>query len=130
MEERALSSRAQYKELAKQSTALRDAWQVFMRQLEEALATAAGLAVFAPMVDAFMAPLKQDINQILGAVCANWDVVVVAHAKQLYETTFRQLEDRRSEFTTASDSYYAELSKYLKAKASKEDARRDDAFAR
>ncbi|KAJ2681732.1 GTPase activating protein, partial [Coemansia sp. RSA 1285] len=130
MEEHALSSRAQYKELAKQSTALRDAWQVFMRQLEEALATAAGLAVFAPMVDAFMAPLKQDLNQILGAVCANWDVVVVAHAKQLYETTFRQLEDRRSEFTTASDSYYAELSKYLKAKASKEDARRDDAFAR
>ncbi|KAJ1666277.1 hypothetical protein EV178_002388 [Coemansia sp. RSA 1646] len=130
MEDQALASRARYKELAKQSAALRDAYQVFMRHLEEALDMVGNLPVFKPMVSAFIVPLKQDINQLLNAICSNWDVVVVAHARSLYEGTFRQLEDRKSEFATTSDHYYAELGKYLKAKTSKEDEKRDDAFAR
>ncbi|KAJ2550235.1 hypothetical protein EV175_004148, partial [Coemansia sp. RSA 1933] len=130
MEEQALSNRTRYKDIAKQSAALRDAYQEFMRHLEDALGMVKGLPVFKPMVAAFIAPLKQDINQLLNAICSNWDVVVVAHARQLYEDTFRPLEDRKSEFAAASDHYYAELGKYLKAKASKEDDKRDDAFAR
>ncbi|KAJ2023325.1 hypothetical protein IWW57_004163, partial [Coemansia sp. S610] len=130
MEELALSNRTHFKELARQSTGLRDAYQVFMRQLNESLALLESMPVLEPLVNMVIQPLKHEITQLLSTLCNDWDFVVVACARKLYDTSFRLLEERKSEFDSASDQYYAELSKYLKAKASKEDERRDEAFNR
>ncbi|KAJ2884035.1 hypothetical protein H4R27_002381 [Coemansia aciculifera] len=130
MEEQALSNRTHYKDLARQSTGLRDAYQMFMRQLSESLALLESMPVLEPLVSMVIQPLKHDIAQMLSTLCNDWDFVVVACARKLYESSFKQLEERKSEFDNASEQYYTELSKYLKAKASKEDERRDEAFNR
>ncbi|KAJ2732376.1 hypothetical protein IW152_003849 [Coemansia sp. BCRC 34962] len=130
MEELALSNRTHFKELARQSTGLRDAYQAFMRQLNESLALLESMPVLEPLVTMVIQPLKHEITQMLSTLCNDWELVVVACARKLYDSSFKQLEERKSEFDNASDQYYTELSKYLKAKASKEDERRDEAFNR
>ncbi|KAJ2068694.1 hypothetical protein GGI08_000736 [Coemansia sp. S2] len=130
MEEQAFSNRTHYKDLARQSTGLRDAYQTFMRQLNESLGLLESMPVLEPLVSMVIQPLKHDIAQMLSTLCNDWDFVVVASARKLYESSFKQLEERKSEFDNASEQYYTELSKYLKAKASKEDERRDEAFNR
>ncbi|KAJ2259889.1 hypothetical protein GGI01_003349 [Coemansia sp. RSA 376] len=130
MEEQALSNRTHYKDLARQSTGLRDAYQTFMRQLNESLGLLESMPVLEPLVSMVIQPLKHDIAQMLSTLCNDWDFVIIASARKLYESSFKQLEERKSEFDNASEQYYTELSKYLKAKASKEDERRDEAFNR
>ncbi|KAJ2330662.1 hypothetical protein GGI00_003602, partial [Coemansia sp. RSA 2681] len=130
MEELALANRTHYKDLSRQSTGLRDAYQSFMKQLNESLALLESMPVLNPLVSTVIQPLKNDISQMLNTLCGNWDSVVVSSARRLYESSYKLLEERKSEFDNASDQYYSELSKYLKAKASKEDDRRDEAFNR
>ncbi|KAJ2824389.1 hypothetical protein GGI24_003422, partial [Coemansia furcata] len=87
------------------------------------------MPVLEPLVCMVIQPLKHDITQMLATLCNDWDAVV-ACARKLYESSFKQLEERKTEFDNASEQYYTELKKYLKAKASKEDERRDEAFNR
>ncbi|KAJ2760825.1 hypothetical protein IWQ57_006203, partial [Coemansia nantahalensis] len=129
LESQALESRGHYKELARQSTGLREAYQAFMRQLTEAMAAAEALAVVQPLREAFLEPMKADINQLLNTVCTNWDLVVVSYARRLYEGTLRSLDERKAEFDAATEQHYGEMLKYLKAKPSASDERRDAAFA-
>ncbi|KAJ2328742.1 hypothetical protein GGH92_009813, partial [Coemansia sp. RSA 2673] len=117
MEEQALSNRTHYKDLARQSTGLRDAYQTFMRQLNESLGLLESMPVLEPLVSMVIQPLKHDIAQMLSTLCNDWDFVIIASARKLYESSFKQLEERKSEFDNASEQYYTELSKYLKAKA-------------
>ncbi|KAJ2500414.1 hypothetical protein GGH96_002742 [Coemansia sp. RSA 1972] len=130
MEAQAMASRSQYKELTRQTSSLNDACQEFMRALTEALARVEGLAVAQPLVRAFISPLKNDVGQLLSTVCTNWDAVVVTHARRLYESTFRSLDERKAEFDAGSGQFYGEMGKHLKAKASREDERRDEMFER
>ncbi|KAJ2359502.1 hypothetical protein GGF43_000122 [Coemansia sp. RSA 2618] len=130
MEAQALASRAQYKELARQTAGLSEACQEFMRALADALSHVEALAVARPLVQAFIEPLKSDVAQLLSTVCTNWDAVVVTHARRLYEGAFRHLDERKAEFDAGSEQFYADMAKHLKAKASREDARRDEAFER
>ncbi|KAJ2745672.1 hypothetical protein GGI20_001997 [Coemansia sp. BCRC 34301] len=130
MEELALANRTHYKDLARQSTGLRDAYQLFMKQLNESMALLESMPVLDPLVTTVIQPLKHDIGQVLNTLCSSWDSVVVNSARRLYESSFKLLEEHKSEFDSASDQYYSELSKYLKVKASKEDERRDEAFNR
>ncbi|KAJ2803089.1 hypothetical protein H4R20_003028 [Coemansia guatemalensis] len=128
LEAQAQQSRTKYKEIWRQTTGLREAYQAFMRELTGALAVVEGLTVVQPLAG-FLATMKADLNQQLNTVCTNWDLVVVTYAKRMYEGTFRQLDERRAEFEQASDQYYTELTKYLKGKASRDDERRDAAIA-
>ncbi|KAJ2888289.1 hypothetical protein IWW38_004968, partial [Coemansia aciculifera] len=131
MEEVALANRTCYKDLSRQSTGLRDAYQSFMKQLNESLALLESMPVLDPLVSTVIQPLKRDIGQLLKGLCSQWEAIIVANARRLYESSYRHLEERKSEFDGASDHYYSELSKYLKLKASaKEDERRDEAFNR
>ncbi|PIA15497.1 hypothetical protein COEREDRAFT_74993, partial [Coemansia reversa NRRL 1564] len=128
LEVQAQQSRTKYKEMWRQTTGLREAYQGFMRELTGALAMIESLAVVQPLAG-FMAAMKTDINQQLNTVCTNWDLVVVTYAKRMYERTFRQLDERRVEFEQASEQYYTELTKYLKSKTSRDDEHRDAAIA-
>ncbi|KAJ2083318.1 hypothetical protein H4R24_000878 [Coemansia sp. RSA 988] len=128
LEAQAQQSRTKYKEIWRQTTGLREAYQGFMRELTGALAAVEGLAVVQPLTG-FLTAMKTDLNQQLNTVCTNWDLVVVTYAKRMYEGTFRQLDERRAEFEQTSDQYYTELTKYLKGKASRDDERRDAAIA-
>ncbi|KAJ2157340.1 hypothetical protein GGF46_004575 [Coemansia sp. RSA 552] len=125
MERQAADSRTQYKELARQATGLRVAYQEFMGHLVAALALVEGLPAVQPLVETFLAPLKADINQMLGTVCTNWDLVVVTYGRRLYESSFRHLEERKAEFESASNTYYNELARHVK----RDSARRDEHFA-
>ncbi|KAJ1735989.1 hypothetical protein LPJ61_000248 [Coemansia biformis] len=116
LEEQAQGCRGHYKELSRQSTGLREAYQAFMRQLTEAMASAEALEVVRPLREAFLEPMKADINQLLNTVCTNWDLVVVSYARRLYEGSLRSLDDRKTEFDTATEQHYTEMQKYLKAK--------------
>ncbi|KAJ2717064.1 hypothetical protein H4R19_000231 [Coemansia spiralis] len=129
LESQALESRAHYKELSKQASGLREAYQAFMRQLTEAMAAAEALAVVQPLRDTFLEPMKADINQLLNTACTNWDLVVVSYARRVYEGSLRALDERKAEFDAATEQHYGEMLKYLKAKPSASDDRRDAAFA-
>ncbi|KAJ2003369.1 hypothetical protein GGI04_002991 [Coemansia thaxteri] len=130
MEDVALGNRARYKELARQTSSLRDACQAFMRQLNESLGQLESMAVLEPLAALVLQPLRKDVGHLLNTLCTNWEVVVASSARRLYESSFRHLEERKAEFDGASEQYYGELAKYLKTKSSKEDGRRDEAFSR
>ncbi|KAJ2702329.1 hypothetical protein FB645_004333 [Coemansia sp. IMI 203386] len=130
MEEQAAVRRHKYRELAKQTTHLREAYQVFMRQLHDQLDLVGDLPAFAPLQDAFVTPMRQDVGQLLSTVCTNWDMVVAGNARRIYDASFKHLDERRSEFHQATEHFESELARHLRAKAGKDDARRDEAFAR
>ncbi|KAJ2782604.1 hypothetical protein H4R18_002172 [Coemansia javaensis] len=135
LEARAMEGRAHYKELARQATGLREAYRAFMRQLTETLAAAEALDVVRPLRDSFLEPMKADINQLLNTVCTNWDLVVVAYARRMYDASLRTLDERKAEFDSATDQHYADVHKYLKTRPSSSpsaaaaDDARDEAFA-
>ncbi|KAJ1954334.1 hypothetical protein GGI12_005810, partial [Dipsacomyces acuminosporus] len=130
MEEQAFANRAKYKELARHSASLREAYQQFIKQFRDATSALEALPMFQPLVGCLIEPLRHSLNQILNTVCTNWDMVVISNAKRVYESTFKGLESKRTGFSVSSDHYYDELSKYLKAKTSDDDRRRDAQFAK
>ncbi|KAJ1720354.1 hypothetical protein LPJ53_005013 [Coemansia erecta] len=130
MEEQAQARRARYRDLSRGTSTLRDAYQAFMRQLHEQLELLSELPAFDPLQQAFVAPLRRDLGQLLSTVCANWDAVVAGGARRLYDASFRQLDERRAEFHQATEQWEAEVARHVRAKAGRDDARRDQAFAR
>ncbi|KAJ2854546.1 hypothetical protein J3B02_002622, partial [Coemansia erecta] len=130
MEHEAMVRRQKYRDLAKQPTQLPEAYQVFMRQLHQSLDMLSDLPAFSPLQEVFVTPMRQDIGQLLNTLCSNWDTVVAGNARRIYEASFKNLEERRSEFHQASELFESELAKHLRSKAGKDDARRDEAFSR
>ncbi|KAJ2778804.1 hypothetical protein GGI15_004071 [Coemansia interrupta] len=130
MEEQAQARRARYRDLSRGTSVLRDAYQAFMRQLHEQLELLRDLPAFDPLQQAFLAPLRRDLGQLLSTVCSNWDMVVAGGARRLYDAGFRQLDERRAEFHQATEQWEAEVARHVRAKTGREDARRDAAFAR
>ncbi|KAI9481766.1 hypothetical protein IWW42_004951 [Coemansia sp. RSA 1085] len=130
MESQAQASRAQYKEISRQAGALGEASEQFLRVLDEALGAAEALAVARPLVQTFLEPLRRDVGHLLRTVCGNWDAVVATQARRQYEGTFRALDERKTAFDAASAQFYSDMTKHLKAKASRGAERRDEAFER
>ncbi|KAJ2724479.1 GTPase activating protein [Coemansia sp. Benny D115] len=129
MEDQAAARRQRYRDLSRQTGQLREASRTFLRQLHESLDLLGGLAVFDPLQASFIAPLRKDMGRMLSTVCANWDAVT-GGARALYEAAFRGLEERRAEFHQASDHFENELARHQRARSGRDDARRDEAFAR
>lgn len=123
LETEALAHRARYKEFIRQP-ALKDSLTGFLSQFH----TLDHLPVLAPLARSVVDGMQRQIDQELHTLCYQWDTKVLGHARGVYETTYKLLEQHKQQFDQASDQFDRELNRYLKTRSGKDDQRRDAQF--